>query len=132
MYSQAELEARLVELIAEHNVPGAQLAVIDGDEIVESAAGVLSLRTGCPVMTDALFLPGSIGKLYTATLILMLVEEGRLDLDSPIRAYLPEFRVQDEEELRSSRLGTCSRTRAASTATTSPTPGAATTRWRST
>ncbi len=97
MYSQAELETRLAELIAEHSVPGAQLAVIDGDEIVESAAGVLSLRTGCPVTTDALFLPGSIGKLYTATLILMLVEEGRLDLDTPIRAYLPEFRVQDEE-----------------------------------
>jgi CubicO group peptidase (beta-lactamase class C family) len=97
MYSQAELEARLSELIAEHKVPGAQLAVLDGDELVESAAGVLSLRTGCATTTDALFLPGSIGKLYTATLVLQLVEEGRLDLDTPIRAYLPEFRVQDEQ-----------------------------------
>ncbi len=97
MYSQAELEAKLSELIAKHNVPGAQLAVLDGDEIVESAAGVLSLRTGCPTTTDALFLPGSIGKLYTATLVLMLVQDGRLDLDTPIRAYLPEFRVQDEQ-----------------------------------
>jgi CubicO group peptidase (beta-lactamase class C family) len=97
VYSQAELEAKLSELIAKHNVPGAQLAVLDGDEIVESAAGVLSLRTGCPTTTDALFLPGSIGKLYTATLVLMLVQNGRLDLDTPIRAYLPEFRVQDEQ-----------------------------------
>ena len=97
MYSETELEARLSELIAEHDVPGAQLAVLDGDEIVESAAGVLSLRTGCPTTADALFLPGSIGKLYTATLVLMLVEDGRLDLDTPIRAYLPEFRVQDEQ-----------------------------------
>ena len=97
MYSEAELQAKLSELIAKHEVPGAQLAVLDGDEIVETAAGVLSLRTGCPTTTDALFLPGSIGKLYTATLILMLVEEGRLDLDTPIRAYLPEFRVQDEQ-----------------------------------
>jgi CubicO group peptidase (beta-lactamase class C family) len=97
VYSQAELEAKLSELIAEHDVPGAQLAVLDGDEIVESAAGVLSTRTGCPVTTDALFLPGSIGKLYTATLVLMLVEDGRLDLDTPIRAYLPDFRVHDEE-----------------------------------
>ena len=78
-------------------MPGAQLAVLDGDEIVESAAGVLSLRTGCPTTADALFLPGSIGKLYTATLVLMLVQDGRLDLDTPIRAYLPEFRVQDEQ-----------------------------------
>ena len=78
-------------------MPGAQLAVLDGDEIVESAAGVLSVRTGFPVTTDALFLPGSIGKLYTATLVLMLAQDGRLDLDTPIRAYLPDFRVQDEE-----------------------------------
>ena len=97
MYSQTELEAKLSELTSKHNVPGAQLAVLDGDEIVESAAGVLSLRTGCPTTTDALFLPGSIGKLYTATLVLMLVQDGRLDLDTPIRAYLPEFGVQDEQ-----------------------------------
>jgi CubicO group peptidase (beta-lactamase class C family) len=97
MYAREELETRLSELIAEHGVPGAQLAVLEGDEIVESAAGVLSLRTGCPATTDALFLPGSIGKRYTATLVLMLVEEGRLDLDTPIRAYLPDFRVQDEQ-----------------------------------
>src|SRR5499427_9655674 len=97
MYAQEELQTRLSELIAEHAVPGAQLAVLDGDEIVESAAGVLSLRTGCPTTPDALFLPGSIGKLYTATLILKLVEEGRVDLDTPIRTYLPDFRVQDEQ-----------------------------------
>jgi CubicO group peptidase (beta-lactamase class C family) len=90
-----ELKARVDELIAEHNVPGAQLALLDGDEIVETAAGVLSIRTGCPVTTDALFLPGSIGKLYTATLVLMLVDEGKVDLDTPIRAYLPDFRVKD-------------------------------------
>ena len=97
MYSQQELEAGLKELIAEHNVPGAQLAVLDGDEIVETAVGVLSLRTGCPATPDSLFLPGSIGKLYTATLVMQLVDEGRLDLDAPIRTYLPDFRVLDEQ-----------------------------------
>jgi CubicO group peptidase (beta-lactamase class C family) len=91
-----ELEAKLGELIEAHNVPGAQLAVIDGDEVVESAAGVLSLRTNTPATPDALFLPGSIGKLYTATLVLMLVGDGKLDLDTPIRTYLPDFRVRDE------------------------------------
>lgn len=96
MPTSQELQTKLEELIAEHDVPGAQLAVLDGDEIVESTAGVLSLRTGCPVTPDALFLPGSIGKLYTATLVLMLVDEGQLDLDTPIRAYLPDFRVKDE------------------------------------
>src|SRR5438270_1431011 len=95
-YTTTELEKKLSELIDAHHVPGAQLAVLDGDELTEVAAGVLSLRTGCPVTTDALFLPGSIGKLYTATLVMMLVDEGRLALDEPVRTYLPDFQVRDE------------------------------------
>lgn len=95
MVTKQELEAKLAELIEVHGVPGAQLAVLDGDEIAEVAAGVLGLETGWPVTPEALFLPGSIGKLYTATLIMMLVDEGTLDLDVPIRTYLPDFEVQD-------------------------------------
>jgi len=90
-----ELEKKLAELIDRHNVPGAQLAVLDGDSLTEVSAGVLSLRTGCPASPDALFLPGSIGKLYTATLVMMLVDEGRIDLDQPVRTYLSDFEVRD-------------------------------------
>lgn len=96
MFTQERLEAKLRDLVQSHNVPGAQLAVLDGDTIVESAAGVLSRRTNAPTTPDALFLPGSIGKLYTATLVMMLVDEGKLDLDNSIRTYLPDFRVQDD------------------------------------
>ncbi|WP_243057059.1 serine hydrolase [Nocardioides sp. SR21] len=93
--TQADLEKKLTELIDVHHVPGAQLAVLDGDTITEVGAGVLSIRTGCPVSTDALFLPGSIGKLYTATLVLMLADEGKVDLDLPVKTYLPDFQVRD-------------------------------------
>ncbi len=95
MITKQGLEEGLAELIERHGVPGAQLAVLDGDTVVEVAAGVLSLGTRVPVTTDALFLPGSIGKLYTATLVMMLVEKGKLDLDAPIRTYLPDFQVRD-------------------------------------
>ena len=94
--SQEQLEKKLTELIDKHNVPGAQLAVLDGDALIETAAGVLSVRTGCPATPDALFLPGSIGKLYTATLVQMLVDEGKLDLDTPVRDYLTDFEVRDK------------------------------------
>jgi CubicO group peptidase (beta-lactamase class C family) len=90
-----DLEKRLSELIDAHGVPGAQLAVLDGDRVEEAAAGVLSQKTRWPVRTDALFLPGSIGKVYTATLVMMLAGEGRFELDRPIRTYLPNFEVQD-------------------------------------
>jgi CubicO group peptidase (beta-lactamase class C family) len=93
--TEQELGSKLAELIEAHGIPGAQLAVLDGDRIVESAAGVLSLRTRFPVTPDALFLPGSIGKVYTATLVLMLVDEGKLDLDATVRSYIPSFTVQD-------------------------------------
>ncbi|TFV85128.1 class A beta-lactamase-related serine hydrolase [Microbacterium sp. dk485] len=95
MFASEELEQKLAELITKHDVPGAQLAVLDGDSVTEVATGVLSLRTGQATTPDALFLPGSIGKLYTATLVMMLVEEGTLDLDAPIRTYLPDFEVAD-------------------------------------
>ena len=95
-FTEGQLEKKLAELIEKHHVPGAQLAVLDGDTVTEVAAGVLSIRTGCPVSTDALFLPGSIGKLYTATLVLMLVDQGLVDLDRPVRSYLPDFEVGDE------------------------------------
>jgi CubicO group peptidase (beta-lactamase class C family) len=94
-FTSAELEKKLSELIDEHNVPGAQLAVLDGDSTTEVAAGVLSLRTGCPVSTDALFLPGSIGKVYTATVVMMLAGDGFIDIDKPLRTYLPDFEVRD-------------------------------------
>ena len=95
VFSPDDLEKKLAELIDAHGVPGAQLCVLDGDRLTEVAAGVLSQGTGSPSRTDALFLPGSIGKVYTATLVMMLVGEGKLDLDAPIRRYLPDFEVHD-------------------------------------
>jgi CubicO group peptidase (beta-lactamase class C family) len=94
--NREELHKTLAELIERHGVPGAQLTVLDGDTLTEVAAGVLSRRTGSPTTTDALFLPGSIGKLYTATLILMLVDDGRVELDAPVRRYLPDLQVGDQ------------------------------------
>ncbi len=95
MFTEAKLKRKIAELIDKHGVPGAQLAVLDGDSVIEVAAGVLSSRTGWAATPDALFLPGSIGKLYTATLVMMLVDQGKLDLDDPIRSYLPDFEVRD-------------------------------------
>ncbi|GAA0247950.1 serine hydrolase domain-containing protein [Cryptosporangium japonicum] len=91
-----ELAKKLTELIDRHGVPGAQLAVLDGDTVTEVAAGVLNLRTGIRTTTDALFLPGSIGKLYTATLVMMLVDDGLVELDVPVRRYLADFQVADK------------------------------------
>jgi CubicO group peptidase (beta-lactamase class C family) len=81
-------------------VVGASLAIGTGDEVVTAATGVVNLRTGHPVTRDTLFQVGSITKVWTATLVLQLVDDGLLDLDAPVASYLPEFRVHDEEVTR--------------------------------
>ncbi|MCM2392072.1 serine hydrolase domain-containing protein [Streptomyces albipurpureus] len=96
----AWLRHRLPDLIVESGVPGAAVAVCAGDEVVEAAAGVLSTATGVGATVDSLFQIGSITKVVTATLVMQLVDEGRLDLDAPVRAVLPEFRIADEQAAR--------------------------------
>ncbi|VXB50729.1 Penicillin-binding protein 4 [Arthrobacter sp. 9V] len=90
------LEGRLPALLAEHQVPGAAVAVSVKGEVIEAAAGVLNKNTGVEVTTDSLFQVGSITKLWTATLIMQLVDEGKIDLDVPVTTYLPGFRLKDE------------------------------------
>jgi CubicO group peptidase (beta-lactamase class C family) len=86
---------KLPGLLDEHGVPGAQVAVLVDGDIRDAAAGVLNTATGVPVTTDAVFQSGSITKVWTATLVQQLANEGLLDLDRPLREYLPEFRVAD-------------------------------------
>ena len=54
-----------------------------------------ALATGVEITPDAVFQIGSITKVWTATLVMRLVDEGRVELDAPVRAYLPELRFAD-------------------------------------
>ncbi|MEQ4715588.1 serine hydrolase domain-containing protein [Nonomuraea sp. B19D2] len=87
---------RLDELRAAHHVPGATLAVLTGGKVYELASGVLHRGTGVAVTPDSVFLSGSIAKVYTATLVMQLVGEGKLDLDTRVVDVLPEFATPDE------------------------------------
>ena len=88
---------RLVELVDKYKVPGAALGILRDGAITDMAAGVLSVVTGYRSTPDAIFQIGSISKVWTATLIMQLVDEGKLDLDAPVRDVLPDFAVADEE-----------------------------------
>ncbi|WP_344314765.1 serine hydrolase [Fodinicola feengrottensis] len=98
-------QRRLDELAERHRVPGATLGILrlgpgGEDELVEAAYGVVNASTGVPVTTDTVFQIGSIGKVWTATAVLQLVDEGKLDLDAPIVEVLPEVRLADPEAAR--------------------------------
>jgi CubicO group peptidase (beta-lactamase class C family) len=92
----AWLAHRLPALLAEHQVPAAAVAVYAGGEIVDHAAGVLNTGTGVEADADSLFQIGSITKVWTTTLAMQLVDDGVLDLDQPVRKYLPEFVLGDD------------------------------------
>jgi len=91
------LAESLTELIGQHHVPGAVLAIAQGDQCQIVHGGVANLNSGLPVTADTLFQIGSITKLYTATLALQMVDKGLLRLDQPVVGILPEFRLEDKE-----------------------------------
>jgi CubicO group peptidase (beta-lactamase class C family) len=92
----ADLDAQVREQMARWTVPGLTVGVLQGGERETRAYGVTSLETGYPVRPDTLFLIGSIGKVYTAALVMTLVDDGTLDLDAPVVTYLPDLRLADE------------------------------------
>jgi len=98
----AHWQRRLTALAARHRVPGAGLGILRvrpgvDDELVEVACGVLNKDTGVEATTDSLFQIGSISKVWTATVVMQLVDEGLLDLDAPIAEVLPELRLADPD-----------------------------------
>jgi dipeptidyl aminopeptidase/acylaminoacyl peptidase/CubicO group peptidase (beta-lactamase class C family) len=95
----AHWQRRLEVLAARHGVTGAVLGIlrVDGDDLVEAAYGVLNKDTGIAATTDSVFQIGSITKVWTATVVMQLVDEGRLDLDAPLVEVLPELRLADPD-----------------------------------
>jgi dipeptidyl aminopeptidase/acylaminoacyl peptidase/CubicO group peptidase (beta-lactamase class C family) len=94
----AHWQRRLAELAAAYRVPGAALGILRLDEEpVVASYGVLSKATGVAVTDDSLFQIGSITKVWTATVVMQLVDEGKLDLDAPIVDVLPELSLSDPE-----------------------------------
>ncbi len=83
------------------HVPGVALGVQLGDDEFTAGFGVTSVEHPLPVTADTLFQIGSTTKTFTATLAMRLVE-GKggvtllLQLDAPVRKYLPDFRLRDE------------------------------------
>jgi D-alanyl-D-alanine carboxypeptidase len=75
--------------------PGAAAIVVkDGGVVFRKAYGMASLELGVPLQPDMVFRLGSITKQFTATAIMMLVEEGKLALDDPIEKHLPGYPTQ--------------------------------------
>ncbi len=86
----------LVAAMRVHQVPGAAVGLLAGDREEHATFGLASLSSMRPVTPETLFQIGSLSKTYTSTAIWRLIDEGALDLDAPVRTYIPELKLTDE------------------------------------
>jgi CubicO group peptidase (beta-lactamase class C family) len=88
------LSGWLPDKLQEMNVPGAAAAVVDGQRTVwEGTFGVTDGPESSPITPETMFCIRSISKSVTALAVLIAVQEGMVDLDTPISEYLPEFTI---------------------------------------
>ena len=87
----------VVEAMATSLVPGAAIGLVVGDREEHAVFGLASNSSLRPVTAETLFQIGSISKTFTATGIWRLIDEGALDLDAPVRTYLPDLTLMDAD-----------------------------------
>ena len=84
------LDALIPSQLRNRDIAGAVVSVVkDGQVLFQKGYGYADVEAKKPVLPDqTLFRPGSISKLFTATAVMQLVEQGKLDLDGDINQYL--------------------------------------------
>ena len=90
----AALDAAIAAQMAKHGLPGAALAVVEGGEILYLKGYGSAGRRAMTPQTQMFI--GSQSKSFTALAVAQLAEQGELDLNAPVRTYIPWFKVADE------------------------------------
>ena len=87
---QYEVEAK--------GLPALSIAVVDGDQVVWAQGfGFQDAAQQTPASEHTVYRVGSVSKLFTDMAVMQLVEQGKLDLDAPVKDYLPDFQPQSSE-----------------------------------
>src|SRR5829696_6269909 len=92
-----KITQKIVSEMKRLRVPGVSIGIWHKGREYTAGFGITSVEHPLPVTADTLFQTGSISKTYTGTLLMMLVEQGKVKLDSPVRKYIKDFRVKDKE-----------------------------------
>lgn len=91
------LDTFAARIIREWNVPGVSIAVVEKNKVVYAGGfGYRDIEKKLPVTENTLYAIGSCTKAFTAAILGMLVKEGKVDLDRPVKEYLPELEFKDE------------------------------------
>ncbi len=95
MLNRNDLRDRLVAAADRHKIPGISVAIGFGGEFVCASVGVANVVSGVTLTDDTLMHIGSISKVLNTTLVMQLVDEGKLSLDQRVSELVPELRLKD-------------------------------------
>lgn len=93
----AQLGDRIMAEMRRLQVPGVAVGLLHNGREQLAGFGITSVENPLPVTADTLFQIGSTTKTVTGTIIMRLVEQGLIDLDEPVRTYLPDLRLADKK-----------------------------------
>src|SRR5512133_1010957 len=89
------IDAYIEEQMRRLHIPGAALAIVEGDQIVHQRGFGKARPGGAPPTGQTPFFIGSLTKSFTALAMMQLVESRKVELDDPVQSYLPWFILAD-------------------------------------
>ena len=92
-----DLHAFIAQAMAHYHIPGVAVGVYNDGARQVGGLGVTNVDHPLAVDERTLYQIGSISKTFVGTTAMRLVEQGKLDLDAPIRTYLPDLKLADAE-----------------------------------
>lgn len=96
---RSEVSKPLAEVVKpamkKYEVPGVSVGILHGDEEHSFGFGTTNIEFGLPVDPDTVFQIGSTSKTFTGSVVMSLVEAGKLNLDAKVTDYLPKFKLPD-------------------------------------
>ncbi|HEY5731595.1 MAG TPA: serine hydrolase domain-containing protein [Anaerolineales bacterium] len=92
-----ELCERILTEMQILKVPGVSVGVWHKGRELVSGFGMTDIKNPLPVTPDTLFQTGSISKTFTGTMLMQLAEQGKVDLDAPVRKYIRDFKLRDKK-----------------------------------
>ncbi len=93
----AGLDTFALRILKEWNAPGVTIAVVEKNKVIYTGGyGYRDYEKKLPVTENTQFAIGSCTKAFTASILGMLAKEGKVDLDKPVREYLPELKFMNE------------------------------------
>jgi CubicO group peptidase (beta-lactamase class C family) len=81
--------------MSQNDITGLSIALVDDQKVIwQTGFGHADLEKGVPATPETVYRAGSIAKLFTASAIMQLAEQGRIDIDRPLVEALPEFSIK--------------------------------------